>query len=276
MCKNDKLFKKQFLTKKVLFFKNDLSSLIVYQLNKQKLKKGIAFLLISLLSTLVNAQVRLGKEQSASFTIATGSNQFTTAFSYRYLWNFGKKKQWQMGSGLRFTSAFGNKNYNITAPAKITSGKKGPAVFFAEQLVQNIDSIYILKPQVNAFNISVNFGYKINDKFTVGFDIDAIGFSFGAKKAATYLGNGGAIASTNAKPTTFNLLLVSDNDLGSLNSEFFGQYNINKKWSTKLGFQFLFTEYTTDTKIQTTPSGEKNDRFRYKAPQISIGTTYQF
>ncbi len=223
-----------------------------------------------------NAQQRPAKEQSASFSTAFGENQFTTSLNYRYLWNFGKKKQWQMGAGARLSNNFGRRNYYITAPAKLTSGKVGPSVFFAEQIIQNLDSVYIVKSQVNALNITVNFGYKINDKFSVGFDIDAIGFSFGGSQAGTYFGNGGAVAPANAKPTAFNLLLVSDNDLGSLNSDFFAQYNFNKKWSGKLGFQFLFTEYTTNNKVQTTPSGEKNDRFRNKSGQISIGTTYQF
>ena len=235
----------------------------------------ICLLFMSILVN-ANAQTRKATEQSASFTTAFGKNQFTTSLNYRYLWNFGKKKQWQMGAGARLSNNFGRKNYYITAPAKLTSGKTGPGVFFADQIISNIDSIYINKSQVNALNITVNFGYKINDKFSVGFDIDAIGFSFGGKQSATYFGNGGAVANTNAKPTGFNILLISDNDKGSLNSEFFGQYNINKKWSAKLGFQFLFTEYTTDSKVQTTPTGEKNDRFRSKSGQLSLGTTYQF
>jgi hypothetical protein len=238
-------------------------------------KSFIPLILFTILSLNVLAQQRQNKEQSISGSVAFGANQFTTAFSYQYLWNFGKKKQWQMGTGVRWSSNFGNRNYYITAPAKLTSGKTGPAVFFADQINQNIDSVFFTKSQTNALNITVNFGYKINDKFSVGFDIDAIGFSFGGKQQGTYLGNAGAVALANSKPTGFNLLLVSDNDLGSLNSEFFAQYHVNKKWSAKLGFQFLFTEYTTDIKIQTTPTGEKNDRFRNKVGQISIGTTYQ-
>ncbi len=222
------------------------------------------------------AQKREAKEQSASVSIAFGSNQFTTAFSYRYLWNFGKKNQLQMGTGLRLTNNFGKNNYYITAPAKLTSGNTGPAVLFADQLNQNIDSVLFSKSQTNALNLTLNFGYKINDKWSVGFDIDAIGFSFGRSQQGTYIGNAGIVAAANAKPTGFNWLLISDNDLGTLNSEFFAQYNINKKWSAKLGFQFLFTEYTTDTNLQTTPAGDKNGRFRNKVGQISVGTTYKF
>jgi hypothetical protein len=236
----------------------------------------IPFMFLLMLSFGANAQKRNATEQGTALSLAFGSNQFTAAINYQYLWNFGKKKQWQMGAGVRLTNNFGRKNYFITAPAKFTSGKTGPGVFFAEQIVPNIDSIYVLKNQTNALNITVNFGYKINDKISVGFNIDAIGFSFGGKQSATYFGNSGLVGASNAKPTSFNLLLVSDNDLGSLNSEFFAQYNFNKNWGAKIGFQFLFTEYTTDTKIQTIPTGEKNDRFRNKASQVSLGATYTF
>jgi long-subunit fatty acid transport protein len=51
---------------------------------------------------------------------------------------------------------------------------------------------------------------------------------------------------------------------------------MNDKWGVKLGFQYLFTEYTTDTKVQTTPDGQKNDRFRSKGRGISLGVTYSF
>jgi hypothetical protein len=249
---------------------------IVYKKKDGMKRIFIAFLLIVIFSKTGFCQQRKSTEQSASGKIGFASGAFTTAFGYSYLWNFGKKKQWQMGAGARLTNSFGSKNYFITAPAKLTSGKSGPGVFFAEQLVQNIDSVYILKPQINAVNITVNFGYKINDKFSVGFDIDAIGFSFGSKQKAVYSANNGSISNTNTTPTSFNLLLVSDNDLGTLNSEFFAKYSITKKWAATLGFQFLFTEVTTDTKIQTTPTGDKNDRFRYKAGGLSLGATYNF
>ncbi len=238
--------------------------------------KVITTILLTTICLTSTAQKLANKEQSASASVAFGANQFTSTFSYRYLWNFGKKKQWQIGTGLRLTNNFGKNNYYITAPAKLTSGKTGPAVFFADQINQNIDSVLFGNTQANALNLTINFGYKITDKWSVGFDIDAIGFSFGARQQAAYLANGGLVSATNAKPTGFNLLLVSDNDLGTLNSEFSAKYAINNKWSAKLGFQFLFTEYTTDTNVQTTPTGEKNDRFRNKASQISIGTTYNF
>ncbi len=240
------------------------------------MKKNIFFitaLFFTVFSTY--AQNKKATEQAVSASVAFNDKQFSAVGSYKYLWSFGKKKQFQVGTGARFTSNFGNKLFYITAPAKLTSGKTGPSVFFSDQLLQNIDSVYFLKSQTNSLNISVNLGYKINRKFSIGFDIDAIGFTFGKNQSGLYYGNS-SVSSTSAKPTAFNLLLVSDNDLGSLNSEFFGLYNFNKKWSAKLAFQFLFTEYTTDSKVQTTPSGDKNDRFRNKSSSISFGAVYTF
>ena len=73
----------------------------------------------------------------------------------------------------------------------------------------------------------------------------------------------------NAKPSAFNILLISDNDRGSLNSELYGKYYWNEKWGVKLAAQFLFTEYTADTEIQQFP--EPNDRFRNKSLLLALG-----
>jgi hypothetical protein len=225
--------------------------------------------------TQLHAQKNKLVDKSASFTAAFGSSEFSTALAYNHLWKLGKKQKFGIGAGIRLTNYFGSNKYYTTAPAKLTSGKTGPSVFFADDILQNIDSVLFKKSQVNALNVSINFDYNIYKKISVGFNIDAIGFTFGGKQNGSYLGNNGAGAATTAKPTSFNLLLISDNDLGSLNSEFYAQYKFNKKWGAKAGFQFLFTEYTTATKVQTTPDGQKNDRFRNKSSGISFGITHQ-
>jgi hypothetical protein len=239
------------------------------------LKKLISTVFASVILFGVQAQ-KSNVDKSAAFTIAFGSKQFSTALSYQHLWKLGKKQKFAIGGGVRLTNNFGNNLYYTTAPAKLTSGKTGPGVFFAEDIPQNIDSVLFKKSQVNALNLSINFTYNVYKKITLGFNIDAIGFSFGGKQNGSYLGNNGIGAATTAKPTSFNALLISDNDRGTLNSEFYAQYKINNKWGAKLGFQYLFTEYTTDTKVQTTPDGQKNDRFRSKGSGISLGVSYSF
>jgi hypothetical protein len=237
----------------------------------------IIFLLlfISICTTAVS-QKKQSISQSASLTFGFASKAFTTAINYQYLWKFGNKQKWGMGAGIRLTNSFGNNQYYTTAPAKLTSGKTGPGVLFADDKPQNIDSVLFKKTQSNALNISVNFDYSINPKINIGFSIDAIGFTFGANQSGNYFANSGAGLNTSAKPTSFNLLLISDNDKGSLNSEFYATYAIEKRWAAKIGFQFLFTEYTTTTKVQTTPDGQTNDRFRSKSAGISVGVTHSF
>lgn len=208
-------------------------------------------------------------------TAGIGSSQATGALSYVYNWKVGKRKKWELGLGARFTSYFGSNLYYRTAPARLTSGKTDPTVLFTKDIEENIDSVLFPKVQINSLNLSLNFGYNFSKKFSAGLTIDAIGFSFGKKQNGVYYGNNFATGvPVTAKPTGFNLLLISDNDKGSLNSELFARYRWNDSWGVKLGLQFFFAEYTTDTKVQTTPSGDKNDRFRTKMAGVGIGVTY--
>jgi hypothetical protein len=233
--------------------------------------------LVLLIFTLISNSFAQKIKRDASFAIGFAEKQITTALQYQHVWLVGKKKKIGIGTGLKLTNVFGRKSFFVTAPAKLTTGKTGPGVFFGDQIIPNIDSVFLSKSQLNALNATINFTYDISTKVKLGFNIDAIGFSFGGSQQAAYYPNaGGLVVTTTAKPTGFNALLVSDNDLGTLNSEFYGQYNINKKFGAKLGFQFLFTEYTTKTKVQITPLGDKNDRFRYKSGGVTLGAVYNF
>lgn len=236
-------------------------------------------LLIVLVTNVVNAQQKIARavDNFAELTAGIGSSQATGSIAYTYNWKVGKRKKFELGLGGRFTSYFGSNLYFRTAPAKLTSGKTDPTVLFSDDIEENIDSVLFPKAQVNSLNLSLNFGYNFSKKFSVGLTIDAIGFSFGKKQAGVYYGNNFATGvPVTAKPTGFNLLLISDNDKGSLNSELFARYKWNDSWGVKLGLQFFFAEYTTDTKVQTTPSGDMNDRFRKKMAGVGIGVTYNF
>lgn len=235
--------------------------------------------LIVLLSSMVNAQQKKTKavDNFVDITAGIGSSQYTGALSYVYNWKVGKRKRWELGLGGRFTSYFGSNLYFRTAPAKLTSGKTDPTVLFREDIDANIDSVLFPRAQVNSLNLSLNFGYNFSKRFSAGLTIDAIGFSFGKKQSGVYYGNNFATGvPVTAKPTGFNVLLISDNDKGSLNSELFARYKWNDSWGVKLGLQFFFAEYTTNTEVQTTPGGDKNDRFRKKMAGVGIGITYNF
>ncbi len=207
---------------------------------------------------------------SIDLGLAFGSGEGTFSAAYVHNWRLGKKQKMEIGVGGRLTAYLAANQYYSTAPAKITSGGTGPDVFFTEIITDNIDTLLIAKPRVLGINSMINFAYSVTRKFTMGFNIDVIGFSLGSEKNGNYI-NGTQGQNTMAKPTSFNLLLVSDNDFGTLNSEFYGKYKVNEKLGIIAGFQFLFTEYTTATEVQQLP--EPNDRFRNKSGLFTLGVS---
>ncbi|MFM6923985.1 MAG: hypothetical protein ACKOU7_00655 [Ferruginibacter sp.] len=235
----------------------------------------ISFTLVFFCTGNAQHQGKRPVDNFAELTGAIGSSQATGALGYVYNWKYGKHRRLELGLGLKYSSYFGTNLYFRTAPARLTSGRTDPSVLFSDDIDQNIDSVLFPKAQTNFLNLNLNIGYNLSKKIYEGFTIDAIGFSFGKKQSGIYYGNNFAsgIAVT-AKPTAFNVLLISDNDRGSLNSELFVRYKWNDSWGVKLGLQFLFAEYTTESKVQTTPTGDKNDRFRKKMPGAGIGVTY--
>ncbi len=201
---------------------------------------------------------------------AIGNSEGTLAFSLNFDKNLGKKQRIVVGGGVRFTSYFGKNQYYITAPAEITSGDTGPGVIFKENIEANIDTFLVKTAQVNSLNLLITLGYNVSPKLLLRFNIDVIGFSFGKSANGNYI-NGSQGGMESSDPSPFNLLLVSDNDKGSLNSAFFARYLINDKWGIKGGAQFHFTEYTTDTYVQQYP--EPNDRFRNKSLMFMLGVS---
>lgn len=206
----------------------------------------------------------LGQESRtmyANFTGTIGDRHGTISLDYFYLRNLTKSKKLELGVGARLTSYLGSAKYFSSAPPAFAIGNK------------NADSIRLQSPQINALNLALNFGYRISPRFGVGFNIDAIGVSFGAKQDGFYV-NGNQVQTITARPTVFNILLIDNRDRGSLNSEFYVRYFFRTSLAVKLAFQHLFTEYTTDIEVQQVP--QPNDRFRNKANLFSLGITKQF
>lgn len=204
--------------------------------------------------------------------VGVGSYSGSLSAGYFHGWQFGKRHRMGIGTGIRYTGFLGADQYYITAPAKLTSESRSPLIFFKENVEENIDSLLIKSPQTHSVNLLINLDYRFSERLVVGFSIDVIGVTFGKRVRGNYI-NGYQGSNVGAEPTVFNVLLISDNDRGSLNSEFYGKYFLNDHWGIKAGAQFLFTEYTTDTKVQQLP--EPNDRFRNKALLLIAGVTYK-
>ncbi|GAB2642055.1 hypothetical protein GCM10027035_39980 [Emticicia sediminis] len=235
--------------------------------------KKILFLIVILLTISYLSFSQSKNQRYADLSIAAVGG-FSPALSYNYNWGLGKKGKLKIGTGIRFTYFAKGKTDLITAPASLTSGEKGPQVLFTENILSNFDTLKVLKIGAGYINIPIHLQYSFSQKFEVGFNIDAIGISFGNKQSGTFYASDSRSlnkSTQTAKPTTFNLLLVSDNDLGSLNSELYARYWVNDKIGIRAGLSFQFIEYTTD-KVLTF----ENDRFRTKNLLPMIAISYKF
>lgn len=199
-------------------------------------------------------------------------NHGAIAPGWSFLYGLGEKRKFNIGTGLRYTAAFSRNTEFTTAPARLTSGKEGPQVLFSEDIPENVDTFMVGRAQHHAVNLAIYLQYDFTPKFQVGFNIDGIGFSFGPEVRGSFQSlqsDNIGLQNVEAKPTLFNLLLVSDNDFGTLNSELYARYFFKERWAVKGGATFLFTEYKTKVK----PAFD-NNRFRHKSLQFMLGVTF--
>lgn len=216
------------------------------------------------------------KNELTHFEFSAAGNGASNVFSVS--WNrlhaVTKNKKFSVGYGLRFNSHFGTGNF-ITAPSKLTSGAENPFVIFYDDKPENFDTIGIDHFWVNSLNACIYLNYAFNSKWEIAFNIDAAGLSFGKSTTADYNSskrNATSPMAENkqaARPSPFNLLLVSDNDIGSLNSEIKIKYYFRDQWALNVGGTFIFAEYTTGNKLFL-----NNDRFRQKSFIPMLGITY--
>jgi len=185
------------------------------------------------------------------FAAAIGENQGATAISWSHLHGIGKKKKINIGYGLRYTGFWAGSTNYITAPANLSSDEK------------TIDTLTLGNSSNHSINAFIHLNYKFHKKVDVGFTIDAVGFSFGGNQNGQFSSsenNGNFETSQLATPTSFNALLIGDNDRGQLNSEFYIRYWLSPKIGIRAGYSYLFSEYTTQNVLTN-----NNDRFRHKA-----------
>ena len=232
--------------------------------------KKIIALLSLLYVTFFDANAQERNQVTIDVAAAFGDG-FSPAVSAGKLWGVGKKGRFKVGTGLRFTYYQKNSVQTITAPAVLTSGEKGPQVLFIENIASNLDTLTFPQVGVGYINIPIHLQYSFGEKLDVGFNIDVVGLSFGKKQTGRF--ESSASESLNgsqqtASPALFNLLLVSDNDLGSLNSELYARYWMTPKVGIRAGASFQFIEYVTDNLLTF-----GNDRFRAKVLQPLIAVS---
>lgn len=252
-----------------------------YRLNITS-KTAHLFLVIALAASAAHAQPRELQSTAAvnilDLATSAASGKFSAALSFSRHHSIALKNKLQVGYGLRFTSFIGANQYYTTAPAKYTSPVQNLGTIFSKTITENIDTITTATTAVHALNLAMHLQFAFNPRIDFGFNIDVVGLSFGSQKqfniiSSSFDGNQTPVQA--AAPTTFNLLLTSDNDIGSLNSEFFVRYWLSERVGLRIGYTFLFSEYTTNNPLSFNSGEIVNDRYRLKASMLLLAISFK-
>lgn len=210
---------------------------------------------------------------------STSGGKFASALSWSHMSAVTKRiPNLKIGYGIRFSTFIAANKFYVTAPAKYTSPVQNLGTIFSETIEANIDTITTTTTNTNSLNIAFHIEYAITKRITLGFNIDAVGFSFGPEKTFNIISSSFDPNQSPVQvgsPTRLNLLLTSDNDIGSLNSEFFARVWLSDKLALRGGMTFLFSEYRLANHLSFDNARIMNDRYRYKAPMAMIGITYK-
>ena len=210
----------------------------------------------------------------AELSISAAKQKGSYALAYTRNWAPGAQRKFRFGVGLRYTGFLAKNQDYATAPATLTSKMQGPQVLFSKIYYENIDTLVLDNSNTHSLNVLVNLQYTFAGKLDLGFNIDALGYTYGRRQIGTFNAKSTGTnkydgARQTGRATPFNALLVSDNDWGTLNSEIYLRYHLNPKWAVRAGATFLFSEYTADRNLAF-----ENDRFRTKALMGMIGISY--
>ncbi len=197
---------------------------------------------------------------------ATGESN-ALALSINRMHPIAFKKRFSVGYGARFTGYFGQNNGYVTAPASVSEGN-----LLTPQNPDKLDTLWLKNSSVGSLNAAIYLEFKITPKLSAQFNIDAVGFSFGADRFGRFEAESQAASSPSegASVTPFNLLLTGDYDIGSLNSELSVTYMLTDNLVLRPGVSFMFTEYTTHN-----PLAFGNDRFRKKSLMPMLALSYR-
>jgi hypothetical protein len=242
--------------------------------------KAIHVIIIVLLSSLVSySQLRYRDNLYLDVAVSASTKEFSGAISLNHLGPISKRfPKVIAGYGLRFTGFVAANQYYTTAPSKYTSPIQNPGTIFSRTLVENIDTITTATASTYSLNAVVHLQYNFHPRFAAGFNIDLAGVSLGPTSQFNVISStfdSGQSPVVSGSATRFNLLLTSDNDIGSLNSEFYLRYILNNRIGLRAGYTFLFSEYTTEQKLSFDQGRINNDRYRLKAGMFLLGVSYR-
>lgn len=196
--------------------------------------------------------------QEAGLSASLGGSFGAGSLMYQHSWQLGAKQRWRLTYGARFSTYFGSDIDHVSAPPD----------FYGDAAAE--DTVFVASPAMSNLTLFVGATYSIKNKVPIGFNIDAVGYTFGGDMEGTYTGAGVSTPVT-VNPGSVTALLVGPNDIGFLKAEFFAGYHINEKWTVRLGITNMYTEVRTPTELQA-----GNTRYRAENMGAMLGVFYTF
>ncbi|MBT8327752.1 MAG: hypothetical protein KJP21_08510, partial [Bacteroidia bacterium] len=141
------------------------------------MKKILILLFVFTVSTSAYSQIPFRKNHDFGLALSGGSSELNVSLSWKQVHGITENKKFKLGYGLRYNGYLSKDKYYVTAPAELTSGEKGPQVLFIENLNENIDTFSVQRAQHNSINTVIYIEYDFNDKWGLGFNIDAFGIA---------------------------------------------------------------------------------------------------
>lgn len=222
------------------------------------MKKGLIITLSMFLALFLQAQDSNSESRlhhNIDLSIAAGVGSMGS-LGYAHEWGIGRNQAWRVSYGVRLSSYFGKNVNHFSAPPE----------FYNDEATR--DTVWVENPQMNNLALFIGAAYVIKERVEIGFNIDAVGYTFGGDKAATYIGNGNETTTT-VNPGSLTALLIGPNDIGMVRSDFYVGYKFSEQWKVKLGYNLTFTEYRTPTELQV-----GNTRYRGTGTMVLLGVTY--
>lgn len=194
--------------------------------------------------------------QTVDAALGFARERATAALSWNHLYAPWPRRL-ALGLGARFTSFAGRDRLTF---------RTGDPDLIRDDMV---NALVIEEPFVNSLNLQLLAVARLAGPMEVGFDVDLVGFSFGARRTGDYGSADPALASRQrARVSSFDLLLIDIRDRGQLNSELFVGWRLDDAWTVRAGLSHVATEYRT-----IDPLDHGNRRFRRFTTQLFAGVS---
>lgn len=193
-----------------------------------------------------------------------GNEHWGVGTNIHYLHGIGLRKQkFSFGCGLRINVFNSKKREYTTSSQRLTALNYGGA-----------DSMYLPEVQTNTLNAYFAFKYHLKRGVDIFFTTDLAGINFADSKDGYFhsyetqrLPYPGIRYKT--EPYAFNIRVPWSESYGTLVSELYGSFRLNKLLYWKLGFQYIRNEYKVDRNI---PMNGK--RFYQNQWMVTTGLTF--